>query len=338
MPFLRSGARAPEMETVYPMRTRAEHALLRALVGCLGSLPRPIAVGVGRGLARMAYFTLRRLRRIGENNLSIAFPRLSIAERRKILKASFDSLGHQLGEFCRFPRVTPEDLRRIVDYDAESVGMLAEAVRQGRGVLFITAHLGGWELLAFAHSALVRPLTFLIRPIDNPLIEKMIHGIRTRFGNQTLSKKDAGLACMRKLKKGGTLGILADLNSLPDEGIFVPFFGKPACSTAAVAALALATGAAVFPAFAPWDPGRKKYVFLGGPAVEMVRTGDFECDLGINTARVAQVMERIIHEYPEQWLWIHDRWHAVRRPQDRQCVAFPALPQEIPRLRPAPKA
>ena len=323
------------MDAEHSFRTRAEYVLLRALVGGIGSLPRPVAVGAGRILAGIAYHALGRLRRIAENNLVIAFPHLARVERKRILRSSFDSLGRQLGEFCRLPRVTMQELRAIVEYDPESVASLAEAESRGRGVLFITAHLGAWELLAFAHSGLVRPLTFLIRPIDNPLIEKMIGGIRTRFGNQALSKKDAGLACMRKLKKGGTLGILADLNSLPDEGIFVPFFGKLACSTAAVAALALATGAAVFPAFAPWDRVRKKYVFLGGPAVEMLRTGDFERDLGVNTARIAQLMERIIQEYPEQWLWIHDRWHAIRRPQDRQCIEFPPLPPDIPRRRPA---
>ncbi len=323
------------MGPTYSTRTRAEYVLLHAVVGVVGMLPRGAAVLVGRCLARVGYYVLGRLRRIGEANLAIAFPHLDYGRRRRILLASFDSLGRQLGEFCRFPRVTPEDLRNIVEYDRESIASLNEAESRGHGILFITAHIGAWELLAFAHSALVRPLTFLIRPIDNPLIENMIQGIRARFGNQALSKKDAGMACMRKLKKGGTLGILADLNSLPDEGIFVPFFGKPACSTAAVAALALATGAAVFPAFAPWDPVRKKYIFIGGPPLEMLRTGDFARDLGVNTARVAQVMERIVREYPEQWLWIHDRWHAIRRPQDRMCTEFPPAAPEIPRRRPA---
>jgi KDO2-lipid IV(A) lauroyltransferase len=307
------------------LRVRAEYLILRALVGGLGLLPRPAAIAVGRCLAGIAYFALRRLRRIGERNLARAFPRLSRKEQLRILRSSFDSLGRQLGEFCKFPQATRESLGRIVEYDPASVARLKEAESRGRGVLFITAHLGAWELLAFAHSALRQPIMFLVRPIDNPLVESMVEGMRTRFGNQAISKKEAGLTCMRKLKKGGTLGILADLNSLPDEGIFVPLFGELACSTAAVAALALATGAAVFPAIAPWDPIRRKYVFRGGPALEVLRTGDFERDLGINTARMTQLMEGIIRKYPEQWLWIHDRWHARPRPQDRVCTDFPSI-------------
>jgi KDO2-lipid IV(A) lauroyltransferase len=308
-----------------PIRLYAQYLTLRALVGGLGLMPRPAAIAVGRGVAGIAYRALRRLRGIGERNLARAFPHLSRRERLRILRSSFDSLGRQLGEFCKFPRATRESLERIVEYDPASVARLEEAERLGRGVLFITAHLGGWELLAFAHSALRQPIMFLVRPIDNPLIERMVEGMRTRFGNQAISKKDAGLTCMRKLKRGGTLGILADLNSLPDEGIFVPLFGELACSTAAVAALALATGAAIFPAIAPWDPQRKKYVFRGGPAIEVLKTGDFERDLGINTARMTQVIEGIMREYPEQWLWIHDRWHARPRPQDRVCTDFPPI-------------
>jgi len=313
------------MRAKNPLKIRAEYVLFRAVVGGIGFLPRPLAVGLGRGLARIAYVFMGHLRRVGEKNLCIAFPQMSRAERLRILRASFDSLGRQLGEFCRFPHASKESLGRIVEYDPESVARLEEAERHGCGVLFITAHLGAWELLAFAHSALVHPLSFLIRPIDNPLIERVVHSMRTRFGNQALSKKDAGLTCMRKLKKGGTLGILADLNALQEEGIFVPFFGTLACSTAAVAALALATGAAVFPAFAPWDPARKKYIFQGGPTIEVLRTGDFARDLGVNTARIAQVMESVIRKHPEQWLWIHDRWHTRPRPQDRVCADFPHL-------------
>jgi KDO2-lipid IV(A) lauroyltransferase len=313
------------MKAKNPLKIHAEYVLFRAVVGSIGFLPRPLAIGLGRGLARIAYGVIGHLRHVGEKNLCIAFPHMSRPERLRILRKSFDGLGRQLGEFCRFPHASKESLGRIVEYDPESVARLEEAERQGCGVLFITAHLGAWELLAFAHSALVHPLSFLIRPIDNPLIERVVHSMRTRFGNQALSKKDAGLTCMRKLKQGGTLGILADLNTLQEEGIFVPFFGKLACSTAAVAALALATGAAVFPAFAPWDPVRKKYIFLGGPAIEVLRTGDFARDLGVNTARIAEVIESVIRQYPEQWLWIHDRWHTRPQPQDRVCTDFPHL-------------
>jgi KDO2-lipid IV(A) lauroyltransferase len=307
------------------IRIDAEYALVRTLAAGVGSLPRAASVAVGRCLGRVAYLVSGRLRRIGLHNLSLAYPQMSRPEHRKILRGCFGSLGRQLGEFCHFPRATPESLRRIVEYDPESAACFEEAKSRGRGVLCVTAHLGAWELLVFAHSAFGVPLSFLARPIENPRIECWVRGVRSRFGNEPIDKKAAGLACMRILRNGGTLGILADLNSLPQEGIFVPFFGELACTTIGVAALALPTDATVFPVFAPWDPARKKYVFHGGPPLEMLRTGNYERDLAINTARMASVIEKAIRENPDQWLWIHERWHAYLRPGDRICMDFPPV-------------
>ena len=307
------------------IRIEAEYALFRALTGGLALLPRTAAVATGRCLARAAFFALGHLRRTGERNLRIAFPHLSKSEHLRILRTSFDSLGRQLGEFCHFPQATAASLRNIVEYDPHSYARFQAAKERGCGVLMITAHLGGWEFLPFAASAFGEAISFLARPIENPKIEESIYAVRTKFGSECINKKSAGLTCMRLLRKGGTLGVLTDLNSLPQEGVFTPFFGELACTTLAVAALALPTDATIFPVFAPYSATRGKYVFQGGPAIEVLRTGDYEQDLLINTARVASVIERTIRMYPEQWLWIHDRWHARPRPGDRVCIDFPPV-------------
>ena len=307
------------------IRIEAEYALFRALTGGLASLPRPAAVTTGRRLARAAFFALGHLRHIGECNLRIAFPHSGRPEHLRILRASFDSLGRQLGEFCHFPQATAESLRKIVEYDPDAYSRFQAAKERGRGVLLITAHLGGWEFLPFAASAFGEPISFLVRPIENPKIEQSIYAVRTKFGSECINKKASGLTCMRILRKGGTLGVMTDLNSLPQEGVFTPFFGELACTTLAVAAFALPTDAVIFPVIAPYDATRGKYVFRGGPAIEVLRTGDYERDLLINTARVASVIEKTIREYPEQWLWIHDRWHARPRPWDRVCIDFPPV-------------
>jgi KDO2-lipid IV(A) lauroyltransferase len=299
------------------IRIRAEYMLVRLLIGSLGLLPRPASVAVGRFLGFISFYTFGHLRHIGERNLLIAFPEKSNSERRRILRGCFDSLGRLLGVFCHFPRLSPEDLRKLVEYDPASQIRFEEAKRRGNGILLITAHLGAWELLPFAYSAFGYPFSFIVRPLENPLIDKWVHSVRTRFGNQALDKRLAGLSCLRLLKKGGTLGILPDLNSLPQEGIFVPFFGKLGCTTLAVAAFALPTDATIFSVFAPWDSARGKYIFIAGPELKLIRTGDRERDLAVNTARMASMFEKIIRTYPDQWLWIHDRWHARPRPEDR---------------------
>jgi len=273
-----------------------------------GLLPRRLAVASGRGVGRLAYRFAGGLRRTGRRNLELAFPDIEAGERERILRGSFMSLGRLLGEFSQFPRHTPETLREVVEYDAEDVKLLDVARERGRGVIFLTSHLGAWELLCFAHSALYNPLSFLVRPIDNPLIEDLIERRRTRFGNQPIDKKAAALTAMRLLRKNGTLGILADLNTQPREGVFVPFFGHLACTTAGVATLALRTDATVIPCCAPWDEERGRFVFRGGPVLELVRTGDQERDVELNTANFTAAIERQVRAYPEQWLWIHKRW------------------------------
>lgn len=289
-------------------QTALEYHATRAILAGLGALPRPLAMGVGRGLGRVAYLLASGLRRTGRRNLELAYPDMDERERRRILRGSFLSLGRQLGVFSRLPRETAESLHEIVEYDGEDVKLLDVARERGRGVIFLTAHLGAWELLCFAHAAFYEPLSFLVRPLDNPRVDDLIEGVRTRFGNQPIDKTSAALTAMRLLRKGGTLGILADLNAHPREGVFVPFFGRLACTTAGVATLALRTDATVIPCCAPWDEKRGKYVFRGGPVLELVRTGDQQRDVELNTARFTAAIEDQVRRFPDQWLWIHKRW------------------------------
>jgi KDO2-lipid IV(A) lauroyltransferase len=248
------------------------------------------------------------LGRTGKRNLEIAFPDMPESERKKLLRGCFASLGRLLGEFSQLPKATPESLRKIIEYDEVGLAHLREAEKNKRGVIFLTGHLGVWELHSFGWSALEYPLSFLVRPLDNPRIEEMIEAVRTRFGNRAIDKQSAARQSLRVLREGGTLGILSDLNTQTREGVFVPFFGKLACTTAGIAVLALKTDAVVIPTCAVWNKERKRYFFHGDPPVELVRTGDHNKDIEVNTANFAAAVERMVRLYPDQWLWIHKRW------------------------------
>jgi KDO2-lipid IV(A) lauroyltransferase len=288
------------------LQTDLEYAAVRVLLGALGLLPRRASVALGRGMGHAAYALAGGLRRTGLRNLQLAFPEMGADERRLILRRSMVGLGRQLGYFSHFTRMTPEDLRDLVEYDG--IEILHEAQARGRGIIFLTAHLGAWEVLSFAHSALHNPISFMVRRLDNPRVEELIDRVRTRFGNRSIDKKMAARSALKLLREGGTLGILADLNTQPHEGVFVPFFDRPACTTSGIAVLALRTDASVIPVVAPWHEERGRYVFHGSPVVELVRTGDHERDVEINTARFTAAIEAQIRKYPDQWLWIHKRW------------------------------
>lgn len=312
------------------LQTDLEYAAVRTLLAALGALPRPAAVRLGRAFGRLTYLLVGGLRRTGMRNLELAFPEMPAAERARTLRRSLGTLGRQLGEFSQFPRSTPAEIARLVEYDG--IEILREAKARGRGIIFLTGHLGAWEVLSFAHSALHEPISFMVRRLDNPRVETFIDGIRTRFGNKSIDKKMAARSALKLLRDGGILGILADLNTQPNEGVFVPFFGRPACTTSGIAVLALRTNASVIPVVAPWDEATGRWVFRGSPIVELVRTGDHERDVEINTALFTAALEAQIRKYPDQWLWIHKRWK-TRPPGEPDLYAQtenPLPPAEIP--------
>lgn len=290
------------------LQTAVEYAAAKASLSGLGLLPRPAAVAVGRGLGRLGYAALGHLRRTGLRNLELALPQLELADRERIVRGCFDSLGRQLGEFSQLMKATPDSLRAVIEYGAEDWERYQAALAERRGIIFLASHLGAWEVLVFAHSVFSEPLSFLVRRMDNPRVEELVERVRTRFGNQPIDKRDAALSALRVLRQGGRLGILADLNSQPQEGVFVPFFGRPACTTAGVAALALRANALVIPVCAPWDAVRRRYVIKGSQTLEPTRSGDFRRDVEENTARFTAAIEAQVQSFPDQWLWIHKRW------------------------------
>ena len=148
----------------------------------------------------------------------------------------------------------------------------------------------------------------VVRPLDNPFVDALVTQYRTLHGNTTVNKQEFARGLISAMRTNGTVGILMDTNMTPPQGVFVPFFGIPACTASGVARVALHTGASVVPAFTIWDPILRKYRVEFDSAIELVRDGDTEADTIANTARFNQVFEEYIRKYPDQWLWVHRRW------------------------------
>jgi KDO2-lipid IV(A) lauroyltransferase len=257
-------------------------------------------------MGRIAYASAGNLRRTGERNLELAFPEKSERERTEILRSCFRSLGRELGVFSQFSTASPHSLLSLTD--CEGLEHLEAAKAQGRGVILFTGHLGAWELTSFALSLLGHPLSFLVRRIDNPKVERLVDESRTRFGNKTLDKLSAARSMVKILRAGETLGLLLDLNTLDDEAIFVDFFGIPASTNFMVAKLALRTQAPIIPIFAPWEEEREKFVLRLQQPVSIEGSGNEEEDVLRLTAKLSLIVEEYVRRYPDQWLWIHKRW------------------------------
>ena len=288
------------------MRERLEYLLVLAVARPLGLMPRWLARLLANALAFCVYLALGRLRRVGEINLAMAMPEIPAKERRQILRRMYRYLGWQLVEFCRMPRYTPENSRRWCRI--EGLDHYLAAARRGKGVLVLTGHLGAWELSSFYHSLMGYPMGMVIRRLDNRLLDDYVNRIRCLHGNRVLHKDDFARGLLTAMREGQTVGILMDTNMTPPQGVFAPFFGRPACTASGLARVALRTEAAVLPGFMVWEEAEQRYVLRFGPELEFPQSDDTEADVLAATARCNQVLEEWIRRYPDQWLWIHRRW------------------------------
>lgn len=294
------------------MRRKLEYAAAWPFIKILGLMPRRLSRAFAIAIAQVVYLLHFRLRQVGMRNLAMVFPEKSLAERRRILRGVFTSLGRQLAELCQFPRYTPENVDQVVVY--EGLENFERAYARGKGVLFLTAHFGGWELSAFTHSLHGHWLHVVMRPMDNEYLDRLLQGYRTMHGNKTVNKDDFVRGLLAAMRAGETVGILMDTNMTPPQGIFVDFFGIPACTASGLARIALRTDAAVVPGFTIWDPALKKYRLRFDPELKLVCTGHLEADIAANTQMFTKVIEDYVRKYPDQWLWVHRRWKT--RPEE----------------------
>ena len=289
------------------MKPWLQFAALWSVLKALGNLPRPIARAFAVCLAKVLYLGMPKLRKTARANLRIAFPEKSDSERAKIERGMVRNLAWMAAEFARLPKYTPGNVENYVVLGGHDHFLAAQ--RRGRGVLYLTGHIGAWELSSYAHALYGFPLHYMARPIDNPRVDALVNRYRGGSGNRPIFKNESARAMLRILKEAGTIGILADQNTMPGEGAFVDFFGKAACTTTGIARIALHTDAAVVPGYAVWDASLGKYRLQFEPAVELIRTGNDEQDILANTRRFAKIIEEIIRRYPDQWVWIHARWN-----------------------------
>jgi KDO2-lipid IV(A) lauroyltransferase len=289
------------------MKEWFEYAAVWIFLKGLGVLPRRVARSLAAGLARVLYALLPKLHRTAKVNLKIAFPEWSDAQRKALIRKMVRHLGWMAAEFAQFPRYTKENISQLVVLDGNK--NFLEGQRRGKGVLFLTGHIGAWELSSFAHAHYGYPLHYMARRIDNARIDALVNGYRCLSGNHPIFKNESARAMLKVLKEGGTIGILADQNTMPGEAEFVDFFGKAASTTTGIARVALHAESAVVPVYVVWDESIGKYRLRFEPPVELIRTGDTQRDIVANTQRFAKIIEGIIRKYPEQWVWLHGRWN-----------------------------
>lgn len=289
--------------------------ICRGVLLLFSLLPLRFGIALAEGVAWLYFILDRKHRRIARINLGIAFPELSAPEKTRLARKSFQNMAEMLVLVSRFPKlVNARRLERLVRYSGLDEYLRCKAA--GRPVLMLTAHLGCWELLSFAHAVFQRPLHFLYRPLDFTGMDDLLMKYRTLSGNKPIPKKEALRKVLRALGQGEDVGILIDQNVQASEGVFVDFFSRKACWTFGIAAMAMRGNAVVIPAFLVPDPARRGgYLIRSYPSIPIQKTEDYEADILENTTRFARAIETAIREYPDRWLWAHRRWK-TRPPDD----------------------
>lgn len=279
--------------------------LLKSLSFILGHIPRFIAYGLGGLLGLLVSRILKRHRRTALENLERAFGEsLTRPERERLVKRLFKNLGVMFFEFNRMAWLKSSEVDKFIEF--KGLDRIEKALQKGKGVILLTAHYGNWELLHAALGHKGYSLELVVRKLDSPFFEKFVRWVRTRSGINIVYKVKAMLPLVRRLNSNAVAMILADQNTVRDEGFFVDFFGVPASTNKGPALLARKTGAAVLPVFIVRDGIR--HTVEVWEELELASTGDKENDARENTARFAKLIEKAIRAHPEQWFWVHRRW------------------------------
>ena len=271
---------------------------------CVSRLPNSVALAIGAGFGRLAFWLAAKERARACEQLQRS---LNISDNRcatAIAKRCFENLGKNVVEFLRFPRMDARALRQAVTFEGAS--HIEAALARGKGAIILTGHFGNWELLAASISAQVAPLMPIVRELRSARLNALVSSYRAKAGYATIDR-DTGLrSALRCLKRNQLLGIVADVDTKVN-GVFVDFFGKPAYTPYSPVAIALKTGAAILPSFIIRQPDGTHRAIIE-PPLALERAAVNEEELVINTQKFTKIIEGYIRRYPEQWIWMHERW------------------------------
>jgi len=321
------------MRTIY---RAVSSRLLSGIISGLRWLPRSLALAGGEQLGRL-FFRVARTEKYGSSDrdlnlsdnkgrrfidlslrrsladLQHAFPDASEEERIEIVRRSYRNAGRSLVEIMRLQYLGRDELFSRID--ADSFEPLERVFARGRGALILTSHLGAWELLAsYMVHRLDRPFNAIVHRQRFEPYNQLLHSLRDKGAGARILYQDlGGRPILQALRDNQPVGVLGDLDMPKLKGVFVDFFGRPTYTPVGPAALARASGAGMVPIIIHWNRGgdgggapRHRLRVL--PEVELVRTGDRHADIRENTQRWSRVIEGVVRENPEQWVWYHDRW------------------------------
>jgi KDO2-lipid IV(A) lauroyltransferase len=296
---------------ILKLRRRLESFAAAVVTAFLRLLPRSGALRLGAAMGRSLGRWDKRHVAIAVDNLRHAFPEWDAARLSRVAHGVYEHFGRILFDILWLATRPPRKMLSFVDCEGFENVLAAE--KSGRGILYLTAHLGNWEVQGVSHSLLANPVGVVARPLDNPLLDDRLCAFRRAAGNMVIYKRHALAQILKRIRDGGAIAMLIDQNVQAKDGIFVDFFGRPAATTTVAAALVLKTGCVVVPSRAVIRADGRYRLAYDAP-LTFEATGDRRADVQRITQDLTKRIEQWVRETPEQWLWIHRRWKT--RPPD----------------------
>ena len=298
------------------LRHRVQFGALRAVIGALRAAGWRRASDFGARLGALGYSPLGIRRRVVERQIAAAFPGLAHDEVLALARASYENLGRTSIEAALLPTIGREGVLALFD-GVDNWPAVEKAIGGGKGMIFVTGHLGNWELAGAYVAARGVPLDVVARHMENPLFDRYLTSTREKIGMSVVHDSDAVRRTPRSIKSGRAVAFLSDQGVLGLASTFVPFFGMPAKTPRGPAVFALRLGVPVVFGCALRQPnGRYRMSF---ETVTVQDTGDRERDVDAIVAAYTRTLERWVRRAPEQYFWHHRRWR--RQP--------PGTPEEL---------
>jgi KDO2-lipid IV(A) lauroyltransferase len=293
-----------------PLAKRAKrylrYCLVRAALFVAEQLPIQTAGRLGEALGSWAFWAAWKTRRTALESVAKAFPEWNSERRDALARRCFQHLGRCALELACI-RQLDSQMVEWVEWTEQERRLLEDALARGRGVLFVSGHVGNWELLARRVALAGLPASTIAKESSDWRLTRLVERFRIQGRVESIWRGQQGAAkrMLRVLKSGGILGLLIDQDTAV-QSIFVPFFGHPAATPRAAADLALKTGAAVVVGFCQRkEDGRYR---LSMKEILPRQTGNVESDAVALTQELTAEIESAIRRTPEQWVWMHRRW------------------------------
>jgi Kdo2-lipid IVA lauroyltransferase/acyltransferase len=287
------------------VRYNAVYLLIRSMIWISNVIPRSLWLSICGGLGSLAYHFANETRQLTKRHLRIAFPNKSDSEIRKLAKATFQMLGKNAGEILRASRIDSlPDLEKIlVTHGYEN---FVQANAKGKGVIFLTAHLGAFDLQITNMALRGLNPNIIGTPLKDKKLNDLLWEYRNAHGAIAVERGKETFRMIKVLKSGGSVALLIDQDTKV-KTVFVDFFGKPAATPVGATVLALKTGAAIVPTYVHLgDDGMQHMHIL--PEIPMTKTDNEETDIVVNTQTLTKFIEDTVRKYPDQWVWMHERW------------------------------